>query len=361
MDLHSRVTLWRLGVSVSACVAVKDSTLKSIVPLSSVARELVIDYLAAKGFSEAVTRWKYFDEAFARGRERGMVWVNRGRVRGFIGIIPVTRATPAGDRPMVWTCDWSLEDPARSPGIGVKLLQRVQSDYVFVGGVGGSSDTHDIVPAMNTRTVEGAAVFLHRPLRLAALLEKTEQRLPFLSGLSRTPLGRIPLRRRAGPDRVLVVPGVAPAMGTLFDQPAQDHCRVRYTQEHLEWYLGRCPYVRAVSCLLGDPAAPEAGALLWHHVDDPAHWRVAYRTLPGGDPGPVIAAVADHAAAAGGTVVSSIVSSLDTELVSIMKASGHLEGSKRWPLYIPQGVGPEWCQQGFSQMSYLDTDLANSF
>lgn len=335
--------------------------MKSIVPLSSVAPDLLVDYLARKGFTPANTRWKYFDEASAPSRERGYVWLNKDRVRGFIGMIPVTLATIAGDRDMVWTCDWSLEDPDRSPGIGVKLLARVRSDYPFVGGVGGSDDTHSIVPQMNTRTVSGAAVFLHRPLRLAALLEKAEERLAFLPKLSRTGLGKLRLPRKRGRAPVAVVEGVAPSMGTLFDRPADGHCRVRYSQGHLEWYLGRCPHVRVLSLLCGDPAAPAAGALLWRHRDDPLHWRAAYRTLPGAELDPVLAAAADRAASEGGAVLSSVVSSLDAPEIAAMKTAGYLEGSVRWPLYIPEGHGPEWCRQGFSAMSYLDTDLACTF
>lgn len=333
----------------------------SIIPLSAVAPDLLIDYLAGQGFAPANTRWKYFDERFNAGRERGFVWLNKDRVRGFIGMIPVTLATPVGDREMVWTCDWSLEDPARSPGVGVRLLSRVHGHVGFVGGVGGSDDTHSIVPQMKTRTVEGASVFLHRPLRLSALMEKAEERLAFLPKLSRTVLGRLKLPRKRGGDAVTVVEGVASAVGTLFDRSADGSCRVRYTQGHLEWYLGRCPHVRTLSLLAGDPAAPNAGALLWRHRDDPAHWRAAYRSLPGADIAPVFAAVAESAASQGGAVVSSIVSSLDEGQIGAMKTDGYLEGSVRWPLYIPQGDGPEWCQGGFSAMSYLDTDLACSF
>lgn len=335
--------------------------MKSIVPLSSIAPDLLVTYLAGKGFSPVHTRWKYFDEAFAKGRERGFVWLNKDRVRGFIGMIPVTLATTVGDRDMVWTCDWSLEDPDRSPGIGVKLLGRVRNDYPFVGGVGGSDDTHSIVPLMNTRTVEGASVFLHRPLRLSALMEKAEERLAFFPKLSRTALGKVRLPRRAGNAGTTIVEGVAPAMGTLFDRADDGQCRVRYAQSHLEWYVGRCPHVRVLSCLQGDAAAPDAGALLWRHRDDPSRWRAAYRNLPGAKLDAVLAAAAEHAVSEGGAVVSSIVSSLDDGQIATMKTAGYLEGSVRWPLYIPQGDGPGWCQGGLSAMSYLDTDLACSF
>ncbi len=53
---------------------------KSFVPLSSVPRPAVLDYLERRGESRVIMEWKYFDEAFNRGRERGYVWLRDGNV-----------------------------------------------------------------------------------------------------------------------------------------------------------------------------------------------------------------------------------------------------------------------------------------
>lgn len=333
----------------------------SIVPLSTVSPDLLIAFLEGRGVDPVTIRWKYFDEAFARGRERGFAWLSKGRVRGFIGMIPVTLATPDGDRDMVWTCDWFLEDPARSPGIGVKLLSRVREDYGLVGGVGGSEDTHRIVPEMDTVAVEGASVYLHRALRLGALLEKVEDRLAFLPKLSRTAVGRVRIGGKSGRSGdVAILEGVAPAMGGLFDRPADPHCRVRYSQEHLEWCLGRCPHVVTLSLLLGDHAAPNAAALLWRHCDDRSRWRASYRS-DGAGLDPLLAAAAARASAEGGAVISTVVSSLDGDQIERLKRNAYLEGSVRWPLYLLTLEEIGACRHGFSGMSYLDTDLACLF
>ena len=63
---------------------------RSIIPLSEVPRARVEDYLYAstrqfrrlgRDRGGAVIGWKYYDEAFNRGRNRGFAWVKDGRVR----------------------------------------------------------------------------------------------------------------------------------------------------------------------------------------------------------------------------------------------------------------------------------------
>ncbi len=333
----------------------------SIVPLSHVEPALLHGFLQARGFARAYVDWKYFDTDFSAGRERGWVWYKDGAVRGFIGMIPVTLATPGGDREMVWTCDWFVEDHAGNPGIGIKLLRRVQDSHDFTCGVGGSEDTHAILPRMNTCTVRDTAVFLHRPLRLMPLLEKVEQRFGFLPKLSRTPLGQLRLSRGSG-GSVRFSDGVAAAIGPLFDRAAERECRVRYDLRHLAW-IARCPGMRVLSATIGNLDAPEAGALIWCQEHDPRYWRIALRCVSGR--GPALTHLADgiaaRLAAEGGALVTTIISHLDTEALKVLKRSRFLEGSQRWPMYIPLKTEPGSCQQGFADMSYLDTDLAVNF
>ena len=89
----------------------------SIVPLDPTLSKGVTEYLVGGGLGRGLTaeevRWKYFDQNFNMGRHRGFAWLKEGRVRGFIGCIPATRTTPVGDREMIWTCDWSVEDPLK--------------------------------------------------------------------------------------------------------------------------------------------------------------------------------------------------------------------------------------------------------
>jgi hypothetical protein len=340
--------------------------MKSIVPLGSAPPQQVIDYLVGEGIGRGLTaeevRWKYFDEEFNDGRNRGFAWLNKGRVRGFIGCIPATRATPVGDREMIWTCDWSVEDPQTSPGIGILLLSQVHKSTEFTGGVGGSADTHAFVPRMTTRSVREVAVSLRRPLRLGVLLEKAERKLSFLPKISGTGLGRLSLPARKGPaDAPAAVSkqGVAVnELAPLFDQPADGTCRVRYDARHLAW-LGRYPGAEFNSVYLRD-GERAAGALLWQMPREPNSWRFAIRQTPGAAEllDAVIAQVIHDLRQTPASKISTMVSSHDTNALRLLKRHGLIEVGDRLPLYIPELDGPAGCPEGFADMSYLDTDHA---
>jgi len=336
----------------------------SITPLSAAPAELVVDYLTqpgiGRGYSRAEAEWKYFDGEFNGGRERGFVSLKDGRVRGFIGMIPVTVATPeAGDRDLIWTCDWSVADQQSNPGIGILLLTKVHRQYDFVAGVGGTEDTRSLVPRMGTRTVADATVVLRRPLRLRPLLERVEKAARFAPRLSETALARlpIPLKRVAGPAGATVSPGVSAAAAALFDAPAHGICSVRYDARHLAW-LSRSPsmHVQSAHLAAGDAAA---GALFWRRHHHPTRWRLALRFSPGGEQlvEPLLASIlARLRDREGASLVSIAVSSSDQPLLDTLKRHAFIAG-ERHELFITGGQGPGSCEQGFAPMSYLDTDL----
>lgn len=334
----------------------------SIVPLSQVPCDPVVDFLAQHVPRERI-KWKYFDTAFNRGRERGFVWYSKGRVKGFIGVIPCTLSTMEGDRGMVWTCDWSIDEPKKNPGLGILLLKKVQASYALVGGVGGSEDTHATAPRIVTRTVPDAAAFLHLPLRLSGVLEKIENRISRLPKLSGTPLGaiRIPRRRRGDAAEATVENGISPAVAQLFDQPARGACRPRYDKAYLDWQVGRCPGIRSLSFYAGGPGPPRAGAIAWCRSADLRSWRAVFRYTLGGESelDAVVAAVATEVSRAGGALLSTIVSHLDHEEMALLRRNGFIEGSQRWPLYLSGDTTA--CETGFAGLSYLDTDLATFF
>lgn len=334
----------------------------SIVPLRSVSPELALVYLRQQGLTPEVATWKYFDEAFNRGAERGYVWLSKERVKGFIGIIPAKLATPTGDRDMVWTCDWSVEEWDTNPGIGIKLLKKVQSTYGFVGGVGGSDYTLALVPRMETRTVKGAAVTLRLPLRFGPLLEAAERRIPYLPKLSRTGLKSIRLPRRGRAPNLQNATfrkGASRALAPLFDRPATGVCHVRHEQTYLDW-IARHPGTKAFSCLVGDDGAPAAGAFLWSRPDQPGSWRAVFRSAPEADDAlrSAIVQVSGKLSADGASLLSTMVSHTDAAALALLGNHGFVEVGQRWPLLIPERDEPGSCQEGFTQMSYLDTDFA---
>lgn len=334
----------------------------SIFPLSEVPQDLVIDFLAQAASHERIV-WKYFDAAFNRGRERGFVWYSKGVVKGFIGVIPCTLATPHGDRDMVWTCDWSIEEPKKNPGLGILLLKKVQASYELVAGLGGSEDTHATAPRIVTRTIPDAAAFLHLPLRLSGVLEKIEGRFPVLPRLSRSPLGAVlfPRRRRRNAAEAIVEDGVSPAVAPVFDRPATGACRPRYDHAYLDWQVGRCPGIRSLSCYVNGDGAPRVGAIAWCRTADPRSWRAAFRYAPGDESqlDAVVAAMASAVTREGGALLSTIVSRLDRGEMALLRRNGFVEGSQRWPLYLSGET--DACEGGFAGLSYLDTDLATFF
>src|SRR5690348_10734307 len=88
---------------------------------------------------------------------------------------------------------------------------------------------------MATHVADGAAVFLHLPLRLGFILEKLEGKYAVLPRLSRTLIGKVPIRRNRGtpcaPD-VRVEPGVAPALGEIFGAATGHEPRPLYDRDH---------------------------------------------------------------------------------------------------------------------------------
>ena len=337
----------------------------SIVPLSAAPAELVEQYLTqpgiGRGYSGEEVRWKYFDEQFSQGRERGYVWLKLGQVRGFIGMIPAKVAMlDDGERDLIWTCDWSVENPQNNPGIGIRLLTKVHKAYDLVAGVGGTEDTRSIVPRINTLTIADAAVVLRRPLRLRPFLERVEQAAPFALKLSRSALANIPLPIRRGPAATAAATmsaGVSRPLASLFIQPAKGICSVAYDARHLAW-LSRSPAMQVQSCYLasGDGSA---GAVFWRRHCHPTRWRLTLRSGHGGEHlleqvlARVLEWLRDHEAA---SLVSIVVSNNDQRTLDMLKRHAFISG-ERHELYITQLEGPVLCEQGFAPMSYLDTDL----
>ena len=93
----------------------------AILPLHVVPKQQVTEYLGRRGMASEVVEWKYFDENFNRGRERGYVWMRDGGVQGFIGVIPWSVRRGDERLEMVWGCDWSVADPNISKGMGLVL------------------------------------------------------------------------------------------------------------------------------------------------------------------------------------------------------------------------------------------------
>lgn len=351
---------------------------RSIVPLSEVPRAQVEDYLRAstsyfRGRGSAAIGWKYYDEAFNRGRNRGFAWVKDGRVRGFIGIVPGLVARGSEVVPLHWTCDWGLADPKATPGMGILLLRRVTAAGEHAATMGGNANTRTLVPRLAARSFEGAGLHLWRPLRTAALLHLAASRAPALGRLAPTALGRLPLPWRVprARSRVRISDGVAPGLDVLFEAQRPAAWTARYDVPHLQWALERCPGIVAGSCHVDGDRGPVAGAVLWYSdASAVRHVRFALWATPGADDASaqVVGEVIRCARSRGGALISALIGRWDTAELAVLRRAGFFPRAGPLPLYVfaPGGTGPGAGMPGdlgagLGGLNYLATDLAQRF
>lgn len=343
---------------------------RSIVPLSEVPRARVEDYLYAstryfrelgRGRGSAAIGWKYYDEAFNRGRNRGFAWVKDGRVRGFIGIVPALRARGGEIAPLNWTCDWGLEDPNATPGMGILLLRRAVAGAEATATMGGNANTRTLVPRLAVRSFDGAGLYFWRPLRTAALLHLAASRARVLGRLAPTALGKVPLPWlvRSARRRVRVTDGVAAGFDALFDAQRPAAWTARYDVPHLRWALERCPGIVSGSCYVEGDRGPVAGAVFWRaEASRVRHVRFALWTMPGAEDAArdVVGEVVRRARACGGAILSTLVGRWDTAELTVVRRAGLFPRRGPLPLYLFSPIG-----DSLGGLSYLATDLAQRF
>jgi hypothetical protein len=337
----------------------------SIVPLSQVPRDAAERYLVAQGNSPAVVAWKYFDDEFNRGRERGMAWVQDGVVRGFIGLIPFALRGGAERIPAVWSCDWSLEAPDRTPGMGILLLKAAIESSGLLVTFNGNERTDAILPRVASRTIADAGVRFLLPLRAGYYAGRAAARYPALAA-ARAPLGWIPLpaalRRPAG--RVEVERGVSGAIAPLLDADG-DGAAVRPSYElgYLEWQCGRCPEIEAWTCAVaaaGRGSAVRAAVLVWRSARAGADWKMAL--WGAGDAAAARSALLAGcrvAARHGAESVTAMVARADAAAVALLAAAGFRRSRTPVALYFSEGRGAAPAPTGaIGGLSALDTDMA---
>lgn len=334
-------------------------------PISQAPRDAVERYLVAQGNSPAVVAWKYFDDGFNRGRERGMVWLQEGVVRGFIGLIPFELRAGEMRIPAVWSCDWSLEAPDRTPGMGILLLKAAVESAGLLVTFNGNENTDAILPRLASRTVADAGVRFLLPLRTGYYVGRAAARLPALAA-ARVPLGWVPLpaalRRPAAP--VAVERGVSRALGPILDADGDGSTvRPSYGLDYLEWQCGRCPEIEAWTCCVtagGSGSAVRAAVLVWRSARAGADWKMAL--WGAGDAEAARAAVVAGsrvAARHGAESVTATVARADAAAVALLGAAGFRRSRNPVALYFSEGRGAARAPSGaVGGLSALDTDMA---
>ena len=337
----------------------------SVVPLSDVPAGLLREFLGRIGMSREVVDWRYLDEDFNRGRNRGLAWLRRDRMEGMIGLIPFQIGGAGPAREVNWSSDWILADPNANPGMGILLLRRAIESSATLFALGGNENTRKLLPRIATHTVPDAGIGMHLLLRSGAILRKAGRK----GILGRLPQPRllhmIPLRwvssPKARPD-VKTEPGVPREIAPLLATRHGEGWSPRYDFSYVSWQVGRSPLIRCLtSCapLAGEPAA---AAVYWSPAASGDFWRLAVWYRPGFQEGldAVVRAAVHEIYRRGGMAVSAIVSRLDTEMQAALRARGFLPLGPRRPLYACAGRDDSPVPE-LSGLSYLDSDLAYRF
>ena len=327
--------------------------------------ELLREFLGRVGMSREVVDWRYLDDDFNRGRNRGFAWVRRDRIEGMIGLIPFRISGSGPAREVNWSSDWILADPASNPGMGILLLRRAIESSTALYALGGNENTRKLLPRIATHTVPDAGLGMHLLLRSGALLRRVDQR----GILSRLPKPRLlymlPLRWIPSPvssSEVRTEPGVSQAIAPLLGSRHGEGWSPRYDFTYVSWQIGRSPLIRSwTSYSVGD-GEPRAAAVYWSPVASSDFWRLAVWYQPGSRDRLEI--VLRHAVSEiyrrGGMAASAILSRLDSEVQGALRAKGFLELAGRRPLYVCAGQDANPVPE-LSGLSYLDSDLAYRF
>lgn len=344
-------------------------SLPDILPLSAIPPKLLIDYLGATGIPAAVTRWKYFDEAFNRGRERGYGAVVDGAMAGFIGVIPVTLTWRDRLRHDFWLCDWSIADPVRDKGLGGAIAAQALARSGRMIAFGGTdmavrrwqqkADRYDLV----------SSPFFRRRLTAASYLASLQARGLVPRHKVVDLLGRLPLARiaRAG-GAVRIVAGVHPSVPDL--QPTGSRSwRPHYDAADLRWQLEDCPTVEAWTCLHDDG---RAAVLLWRGTGPGGTWKlapfapdvaldVAHPTAASSAAvSACIAGALRHIADLGGSDALAMISRRDDPLSAALGANGFARAKTVHPIFFMDtaaDAAPEYLEG----TSFLDTDEGHRF
>lgn len=322
------------------------------------------EHLLRYGLENDNISWKYFDDAFAPEQGRGLCWTKDDEVRGFLGAIPFPTKSASRDWRATWIVDWSLKDKAKSPGIGVLLLKKIIQAHELVACLGGSDFTLSILPRVAQRSFPDAGVRLRLPLRLGLGMDRLERMFKPL-GLLRPLLSPLPLRRMPR-GTGLVEPGVSQRLTPLLKRAQRELWRPHYDWNYLNWMVGRCPTLRAATCLSMSEDTPAAGALVWNDTAKPHIWRAAIWNDPAA-PGAeqalreVLQTAQRHVYDNQAWELRVMVSERQTALREGLQDFGFAELPKRLPLFFCAEDEESLPGEAFAALSYLDMDLACYF
>jgi hypothetical protein len=325
--------------------------------------ELVKEYLTGLGESRAVVEWKYFDQRFNNGRERGYVWISDGRIRGFIGLTPFQISHDHQHLSVAWSCDWSVERRAQPGLTGVLLVRESLRPYDFILSSGGNEKTRRIFSRIALSTSLGAGVTLHAPMRVGCFLQLLEgtlgsQVLNKLQRLSNVPLRKI--EREVPKWEVITEPGVSPVLLPLLERRNAVEGSPLYDFEYLQWQIGRCPTLASWTMYINGVRGLRAALLLWCSAASRDYWRMAVLDTQSNrdELESLVTAALFYVYSQGGMALSVGASRHEMHFIRFMRTHGFIVSPRRRPLYILSGNRTRYTIPEPRQLSFLDTDWA---
>ena len=340
----------------------------SFQPLSSLDPELLVEYLGREDFPADIVRWKYFDERFNRGRERGYAWVKDGKIGGFLGLVPFQVVLNGRVADAAWTCDWSVQDQS-AKGVGILLMRQAQNRYEFLTQLGGNDATQRIVSRLSAMTENDAGLVYHLPLRIGAGLRVVRRKKPKLPVDSIELVNRIPVRwpGRVRSDAIRFESGVSEKLAAFLEPERRSDFYARYDFEYLRWQITDSPHLKAETCLHAGGAESHAASLIWRERKTD-FWRLAmwWRTGAEKEMDLVLSSTIRRVFESGGYILSFVVSRLDQAAIDLIKSKGFVAAPRHRPLHIIVRNDGANKKDGAPvpemwPLSYLDTDYAYRF
>jgi hypothetical protein len=331
-----------------------------IKPLSAVSRDKLIDYLEQLGTPREIAEWKYFDESFNAGAERGFTVVDDGEVLGFIGVIPVDVRVPGGVRRFNWSCDWSASKQLQRP-YGLRLLDAATNHVGSLIAFGGSEVTQKILQRLAASRDENAGLVFRRHLTLDAYVAWLEGRRIIPAGLFGEVIRRIaiPSFRRSRP-KVTLTRGLPGDPFPVLSGEAEGKPSPVFDRAALDWRLTRCPGIEAWTC-----ATPgnRAVVLFWRAAQVLRKWKLALFSADGETELLVdcITVALREIAGNGGASAYAIVSRWNATSIAALRAAGFSQTGLRYPVQVLKTNDNPDSIETLSGLSYLDNDLFHRF
>ncbi len=317
----------------------------------------------SQGQLPGIVDWKYFDPTFGAGCERGYVYVQDGKIVGFLGLIPF-RTNHMSTARAAWSCDW-FRDETTPGATAIMLIKETLRSYDFIYSLGGGEKTQAILPRLARTTVRDAGLVLHKPLRLGGIAKYAARQLGLppskhLSLLNVIPTTSIMLSR--GNSRAKIQTALNGDLAQLLDANEQQESFSDYDLNYIQWQMDHCPMIVSFSCIVPAYERLRAAVLFWRHVESSEIWRLAL--FPQRGSLDELEVALDHAIhyiyKQGGAVISVLLSRLQTDTIQLLRAKGFIAAKRRLPLYlISRDPKPQEGELG--ALSFLDTDLAYRF